>query len=76
MQGKGCYSDDVRHAGETHACVLRSPHAHALIRGIDTAAALHLPGDALIELDLRTRLRRHVPLRIVVRLFRSGCGLP
>jgi carbon-monoxide dehydrogenase large subunit len=48
VQGKGRYSDDVRHAGETHAYVLRSPHAHALIRGIDTVAAQKAPGVLLV----------------------------
>ena len=48
VQGKGRYSDDVRHDGETHAYVLRSPHAHALIRGIDTAAAQKAPGVLMV----------------------------
>jgi carbon-monoxide dehydrogenase large subunit len=44
VQGQGRYADDVRLANESHAYVLRSPHAHAAIRGIDTAAARKAPG--------------------------------
>src|SRR5216683_3019476 len=39
LVGMGCYSDDVNLPGQAHACFVRSPHAHARIRGIDTAAA-------------------------------------
>ena len=36
--------DDIKLPGMLHAVVLRSPHAHAGIRGIDKRAALALPG--------------------------------
>jgi aerobic carbon-monoxide dehydrogenase large subunit len=41
---RGCYSDDVVVPGALHACFVRSPHAHARIVAIDTAAALAMPG--------------------------------
>jgi len=44
VQGRGRYADDVRLANESHAYVLRSPHAHAAIRRIDTTAARTAPG--------------------------------
>src|SRR5882672_6136507 len=44
LVGAGCYSDDVNLAGQAHACFVRSPHAHARIGRIDTAAALATPG--------------------------------
>src|SRR5216683_705829 len=44
LVGDGCYSDDVNLPGQAHACFVRSPHAHARVRGIDTAAALATPG--------------------------------
>jgi carbon-monoxide dehydrogenase large subunit len=44
LQGLGRYSDDVSLPREAHAVLARSPHAHARIRGIDTSAALKLPG--------------------------------
>ena len=44
VQGAGRYSDDFELAGAAHAYVLRSPHAHANILGIDTADARKAPG--------------------------------
>ena len=42
--GAGRYVDDVRLPGTLHVAFVRSPHAHATIRGIDDAAALAHPG--------------------------------
>ena len=42
--GAGRYSDDLNLPGQAYAFVLRSPHAHARIRKIDTAAARAMPG--------------------------------
>jgi carbon-monoxide dehydrogenase large subunit len=39
VSGRGRYSDDVGLEGAAHAFVLRSPHAHARIRGVETALA-------------------------------------
>jgi carbon-monoxide dehydrogenase large subunit len=44
LTGRGQYTDDVVLPGQTHACFLRSPHAHARIVSIDTAAARVMPG--------------------------------
>jgi aerobic carbon-monoxide dehydrogenase large subunit len=44
LTGHGCYIDDIAVPGALHACFVRSPHAHARIRSIDTSAALDLPG--------------------------------
>src|ERR1700681_4695585 len=44
LTGAGRYVDDIKLPGMLHAVVLRSPHAHAGIRGIDKRAALALPG--------------------------------
>ncbi len=44
LKGGGRYTDDIPLAGAAHASVLRSPHAAARIRGIDTAAAKAMPG--------------------------------
>ncbi len=44
VTGAGRYTDDIDIAGQAHAVVLRSPHAHARIRAIDTRAAEALPG--------------------------------
>src|SRR5438309_3810072 len=44
LTGKGRYSDDVNLPGQAYAVMVRSPHAHALIRSVDTAAARAMPG--------------------------------
>ncbi len=44
LLGKGRYTGDINVAGQTHAYFLRSPHAHAVIEGIDTSAATAAPG--------------------------------
>src|SRR5260370_8246699 len=44
ITGKGNYTDDLKLAGMTHAVFVRSPHASAKIRKIDTAKASKAPG--------------------------------
>lgn len=44
VRGNGRFSDDVSLPGQAYAAILRSPHAHARIRSIDTAAARAMPG--------------------------------
>ncbi len=44
LTGAGQYTDDVVMARQTYAVFLRSPHAHARIRSIDTKAAAAAPG--------------------------------
>jgi carbon-monoxide dehydrogenase large subunit len=44
LTGKGFYSDDFSFPGQAYAVMVRSPHAHALIRAVDTAAAAAAPG--------------------------------
>jgi len=44
ITGAGRYLDDIALPGEVFAYVLRSPHGHAAIRSIDTAAAKSAPG--------------------------------
>ncbi len=39
LTGQGRYTDDINRPGQTYAYFLRSPHAHAKIRSIDTSAA-------------------------------------
>ncbi len=44
LTGHGRYVDDIEIPGALHACFVRSPHPHARIAGIDTKAALSMPG--------------------------------
>src|SRR6266850_1601497 len=44
VRGKGKYTDDFNLAGQAYAWIVRSSHAHGIIRGIDTSAAKAMPG--------------------------------
>ena len=44
LRGFGRYSDDVSLPHQAYAVVVRSPHAHAVIRSIDTSAARQASG--------------------------------
>jgi aerobic carbon-monoxide dehydrogenase large subunit len=44
VRGTGRFHDDVNLPGQAHAVIVRSIHAHASIRAVDTAAAVTLPG--------------------------------
>lgn len=48
LTGRGVYLADIRLPGELHAAFVRSPVAHARIKGIDTAEAAALPGVRLV----------------------------
>ncbi|MYH58993.1 MAG: xanthine dehydrogenase family protein molybdopterin-binding subunit [Boseongicola sp. SB0675_bin_26] len=44
ITGKGKYTDDIRMENQTYAAFVRSPHAHAEIKGIETSAAEGMSG--------------------------------
>ena len=44
VRGKGKYTDDFSLPGQAYAWIVRSSHAHGVIKGIDTTAAKALPG--------------------------------
>ena len=44
VMGRARYAADIHLPGMLHGKLLRSPHAHARIRGIDASRALALPG--------------------------------
>lgn len=44
VRGRGRYTDDLHLPGQLHAWIVRSPHAHGVIRKIDTEAAKAMPG--------------------------------
>ena len=44
ITGKGTYVDDVRMVGTLNMVLVRSPHAHANITGVDTSAAVAADG--------------------------------
>ena len=44
ITGKGRYVDDIKLPGMTYAHFIRSPHAHAKVKSIDSSAAMKMPG--------------------------------
>ena len=44
ITGQGRYVDDIKLPGMAYAAFVRSPHAHAVIKSIDSSAAEGMPG--------------------------------
>ncbi len=44
ITGKGRYVDDIKLVGMTFAHFIRSPHAHAKVKSIDSSEAMKMPG--------------------------------
>ena len=44
VTGRGQYTDDINRPGQSYIYFVRSPHAHARIKGIDARAAAGMPG--------------------------------
>ena len=44
LRGEGRYTDDLNEPGQAYACMVRSPHAHGLLKRIGTEAAQGMPG--------------------------------
>ena len=65
VTGQGQYLDDVRLPNMLHAAILRSPHAHARVRGIDPSAALALDGVTAVftHADM-AELMKPIPMRV------------
>jgi carbon-monoxide dehydrogenase large subunit len=73
LRGKGRFVDDIAVAGVWHAAFVRSPHPHALIKGVDKSAALALPGvHAVLTLDDLAAVMVH---RRMLRHSNSGMPL-
>src|SRR4051812_36107495 len=73
LQGAGRFVDDIDLPGLLHACFVRSPVAHARLRGVDTAEARALPGvhAVLTYADLRPSLTcDRIPLALPVGAIR------
>ncbi|GGK44356.1 xanthine dehydrogenase family protein molybdopterin-binding subunit [Salinarimonas ramus] len=44
LRGEGRYTDDLALDGQLHAAIVRSTMAHGVLRGVDVAGALEVPG--------------------------------
>ena len=77
LTGKGRYTDDLNLAGQAWGWVVRSPHAHARINGVDTAAAKAAPGvvDVITGDEFEAADANHVPT-MVPMTNRDGSKAP
>ncbi len=67
LRGKAQFVADIRMPGLLHAAFVRSSYAHARINGIDTTAALAVPG--VVAVLTASDIRAHVVMdRLVVAL--------
>ena len=75
LVGKGLYSDDRDLPGQAWMVVLRSPHAHARIAGIDASEASKAPGVVAVYTcaDLKSDGLGHIPFP---PLFKRPDGEP
>jgi aerobic carbon-monoxide dehydrogenase large subunit len=75
LTGKGRYSDDLELAGAAWLVLVRSPYAHARIRGVDLSETRKAPGviDAWTMADLRADGVGHIPFP---PLFKRADGSP
>ena len=51
VRGKGKYTDDFSLPGQAYAFIVRSSHAHGIIRSIDTKAAATMPPTAFTSVS-------------------------
>ncbi|MBN9048059.1 MAG: xanthine dehydrogenase family protein molybdopterin-binding subunit [Rhizobiales bacterium] len=65
VRGLGRYTDDLQLPRQVYAAIVRSPHAHGIIRSIDTEAARAMPG--VLAIYTAEDLKDYGPLK---------CGLP
>ena len=67
LAGRGRFVDDLKLPGLLHACFVRSPHAHAMIRGIDVEPAMALPGvHAVLAADDLPEPMRSAPMPMLL----------
>jgi carbon-monoxide dehydrogenase large subunit len=64
VTGHGTYIDDITRPHMAHMAIVRSPYAHAAIRGIDVSRARSAPGvvGVLTAADFRTVLSGAIPV--------------
>ncbi len=67
LRGEGNYVDDIQLHGMAHAALLRSPHAHARIRAVNTREALRIPGVlSVITFQDISHMAKPIPMRLEV----------
>lgn len=77
LRGRGRYVADLHPEGLLHLAVLRSPHAHAHIRGVDLSAARHLPGVVdIVSFAQLGAAARPLPLLVPHPSLRTAAQFP
>jgi carbon-monoxide dehydrogenase large subunit len=73
LRGMGHYTDDSSLPGQAYAVMVRSQNAHGVIRGVDAAAALKMPG--VLGVYTGADLKGYGPLKCLVP-FNNRDGTP
>src|SRR6266508_5636252 len=78
ITGTATYVDDVKLPGMAYLAVLRSPHAHARVRSIDTSAAQQAPGvlAVITAADIGDALAGPLPVIVPMAAFQDGKSPP
>ncbi|MDR2153925.1 MAG: molybdopterin-dependent oxidoreductase, partial [Burkholderiaceae bacterium] len=74
LKGMGRYVDDLRQPGDGCLVFVRSPHAHAAIRAIDTADAENMPGVRAVLTGDQLAAKGVPPLPTGASFKRAGGG--
>ena len=65
LRGESNFVDDFRLHGMAHAALLRSPHAHAWIRGVNAQETLSIPGVlSVITVNDISHAAKPIPIRL------------
>jgi carbon-monoxide dehydrogenase large subunit len=75
LRGEGRYTADVNLPGQLHAAFVRSPHAHGQLKGIDTSAALAMPGVVAVHTAADHAGMNYGPLKCMFA-FQNRDGTP
>src|SRR5215207_2268724 len=75
LRGEGRYTDDLDLPGQVYAVIVRSPHAHGIIRAVDTAAARDMPGVLGVYTAADLERGGYGPLK-VIPAFKNRDGSP
>jgi aerobic carbon-monoxide dehydrogenase large subunit len=70
LTGSSCYGDDFSLPNQAYAVFVRSPHAHARIRSIDTRVACGMPRILAVLTGFDANVDALAPIR--TRRFRLG----
>jgi aerobic carbon-monoxide dehydrogenase large subunit len=76
LTGSGVFTDDVTLPGTLHVALVRSPHAHARIRGIDAAAAKQEPGVVAVLTGKEAEATGVLPVFITVPSMSGSKHMP